>query len=271
MHLAHLTQRDLVHRTMIHATAIIEEGAKLGANVSVGAYSVIGRDVVIGSGTIVGPHAVIRGHTTIGQNNRIFQFVSLGEIPQDKKYQNEPTRLQIGDDNTIREFCTLNIGTMQDGGVTTIGSGNWIMAYVHIAHDCHVQDHTILANCVQLAGHVHIGPYAMLGGFTGVHQFCRVGAHSMTGISTVVVQDVPPYMLVAGSEAKVRGINSVGLKRRNFDPASIAQLKLAYKTLYKSGLTLEEAKNKLATQASACAEIQILLDFLEQSTRGIAR
>lgn len=256
---------------MIHATALIENGAKLGANVTVGAYSVIGQDVTIGNGTTVGPHAVIRGHTTIGKNNRIFQFVSLGEIPQDKKYQNEPTRLQIGDDNTIREFCTFNIGTVQDGGVTSIGNGNWIMAYVHIAHDCHVQDHTILANCVQLAGHVHIGSYAMLGGFTGVHQFCRIGAHSMTGISTVVVQDIPPFMLVTGGDAKVRGINTVGLKRRNFPPDQIARLKLAYKTLYKSGLTLEEAKKQLAAQVSACAEIQTLLDFLEQSTRGIAR
>ncbi len=256
---------------MIHPTAIIEEGAKLAPDVSVGAYSIIGKDVTIGNGTSIGPHTVIRGHTAIGKNNRIFQFVSLGEIPQDKKYQGEATRLQIGDDNTIREFCTFNIGTIQDGGVTSIGNGNWIMAYVHIAHDCQVQDHTILANCVQLAGHVHIGTYAMLGGFTGVHQFCRIGAHSMTGISTVVVQDIPPYMLVAGSEAKVRGVNTEGLKRRNFSSASIIQLKLAYKTLYKSGLTLEEAKKSLATQVSACAEVQNLLDFLAQSTRGIVR
>lgn len=256
---------------MIHPTALIENGAQLGVDVRVGAYTIIEKDVQVGDRTAIGPHAVIRGHTKIGADNKIYQFVSLGEIPQDKKYKGEPTHLEIGDNNTIREYCTFNIGTLQDGGVTRIGSNNWIMAYVHIAHDCQVGSNIIFANCVQLAGHVHVGDFAVLGGFTGVHQFCRIGAHSMTGIRTTVVQDIPPYMLVAGSEARVRGLNLEGLKRRDFSATSIAKLKLAYKTLYKSGLTLQEAKASLASKLADSAETAVLLQFLENTQRGIVR
>jgi UDP-N-acetylglucosamine acyltransferase len=232
----------------IHPTAIVHPGAKLGEDVEVGAYSLIGEHVEIGAGTRVGPHVVINGHTRIGAGNRIFQFCSLGEEPQDKKYAGEPTRLEIGDHNVIREFCTFNTGTVQDTGVTRLGNDNWIMAYVHIAHDCEVGDHTIFANNATLAGHVHIGDYAILGGFTGVHQFCRVGAHVITGIASVVRQDVPPFLTVAGNPLAPHGVNSEGLKRRGFSPEALAGLKRAYKTLYKSGLTLAEAQAAIAAE-----------------------
>jgi UDP-N-acetylglucosamine acyltransferase len=257
---------------MIHATAIVHPRAHLGANVSVGPYSIIGEHVELGDGTQVGAHAVITGHTKIGRDNRIFQFVSLGEVPQDKKYAGEPTRLEIGDRNMIREFCTFNLGTAQDLGVTRIGNDNWIMAYVHIAHDCQVGNHTIFANNASLAGHVHLGDHVVLGGFTGVHQFCRVGAHVMTAVNSAVYKDIPPYVLAAGSDgAKPNGINSEGLKRRGFSPESIAVVKQAYKTLYRNSLTLEEAKAALLEQAHAHAEVQLILDFLATSTRGIIR
>ena len=256
---------------MIHPSAIVHPGARLGGNVGVGAYSIIGEHVEIGEDTWVGPHVVIEGHTRIGKRNRIFQFASLGAAPQDKKYAGEPTRLEIGDDNTIREFCTVNCGTAQDAGVTRIGNDNWIMAYVHIAHDCQIGDHAIFANNAQLAGHVHVGDYAILGGFTGVHQFVRIGAHSFTAIATVLVHDLPPYVMAAGDSAKPYGINSEGLRRRGFSSASLAAIKRAYKTLYKSGLTLEQAKAQLAEDAGACAEIGLLADFLQHSTRGIVR
>lgn len=256
---------------MIHPTAIIHEGAKLAPDVSIGPYSIIGEHVEIGMGTWVGPHVVITGHTRIGMDNKIFQFSSLGEMPQDKKYQGEETRLEIGDRNVIREFCTFNRGTSQDVGVTRVGDDNWVMAYVHLAHDCQIGNHTIFANNAQLAGHVHVGDYAILGGFTVVHQFCHIGGHCITGMGTILFKDVPPYVTAAGHEAKPHGINSEGLKRRGFSSGAVMEIKRAYKTLYKSGLTLEEAKLALAGQARACPEIQLLLDFLADSTRGIIR
>ena len=255
----------------IHAAALVDAAARLAADVEVGAYSIIGPHVEIGAGCVVGPHAVIKGHTRIGANNRIFQFVSLGEIPQDKKYNGEPTRLEIGDSNTIREFCTLNCGTVQDGGVTRVGNNNWIMAYVHIAHDCQVGSDTIFANNAQLAGHVHIGDYAILGGYTGVHQFCRVGAHVITGVGSHVLKDVPPYVTASGSPASPFGINSEGLKRRGFSSDAIAGLKRAYKSLYRSGDTLEQARAALTQQVKDCPEIQPLIDFLAVPGRGIIR
>ncbi len=255
----------------IHSTAIVHRGAQLAADVEVGAYTVIGEHVEIGAGTRVGPHAVVTGHTRIGSDNRIFQFVSLGEAPQDKKYAGEPTRLEIGNGNTIREFCTFNCGTVQDAGVTRLGDGNWIMAYVHLAHDCQIGNNTIFANNSQLAGHVKVGDYAILGGFTAVHQFCHIGAHSITAIGTVVLQDIPPFVTASGNTAEPFGINSEGLKRRGFSAAAIAAIKRAYKTLYKSGLGLEDAKRDIAAQAADCAELKVLLDFLSRSTRGIIR
>lgn len=256
---------------MIHPSAILHPRARLGENVSVGAYSLIGEHVEIGNDTRIGAHAVIEGHTRIGRDNRIFQFCSIGAVPQDKKYADEPTRLEIGDGNTIREFCTLNCGTAQDAGVTRVGNDNWIMAYVHLAHDCQIGSHTIFANNAQLAGHVHVGDYAILGGFTGVHQFVRIGAHSFTAIATVLVHDLPPYVMAAGDTAKPYGINSEGLRRRGYSAAALAAIKRAYKTLYKSGLTLDQAKVQLAEQARTCAEIGVLADFLQSSTRGIVR
>ncbi len=256
---------------MIHPSAIIHPGAQLGAHVSIGPYAVIGEHVVIGDGTTVGAHTVINGHTLIGRDNHIFQFNSLGEIPQDKKYAGEPTRLEIGDRNTVREFCTFNLGTAQDTGVTRVGNDNWIMAYVHLAHDCQVGNHTIFANNASLAGHVTVGDYAILGGFTGVHQFCKIGAHVMTGISSVVFKDIPPYIMAAGQPAAPHGINVEGLRRRGFSPESLAGLKRAYKTLYREGLTFSEAQQRLAEQAQDVAEVQLLVDFLGQAERGIIR
>lgn len=256
---------------MIHSTAIIHPGAQLGANVSIGPYAVIGEHVVIGDDTTVGAHTVINGHTLIGRENHIFQFNSLGEIPQDKKYAGEPTRLEIGDRNTIREFCTLNLGTAQDTGVTRVGNDNWIMAYVHLAHDCQVGNNTTFANNASLAGHVSVGDFAILGGFTGVHQFCKIGAHVMTGISSVVFKDIPPYVMAAGQPAAPHGINAEGLRRRDFTAAALAGLKRAYKTLYREGLTFNEAQQRLAEQAQDVPEVQLLVDFLSQADRGIIR
>jgi UDP-N-acetylglucosamine acyltransferase len=238
---------------MIHPSALVDPRARLGENVSIGAYSMVGEHVEIGDDTWIGPHVVVEGHTRIGRNNRIFQFSSLGAVPQDKKYANEPTRLEIGDGNTIREFCTLNCGTAQD------------------AHDCQIGDHTIFANNAQLAGHVHVGDHAILGGFTGVHQFVRIGAHSFTAIATVLVHDLPPYVMAAGDTAKPYGINTEGLRRRGFSAAALAAIKRAYKTLYKSGLTLDQARAQLAEQTKTCAEVGLLSDFLQGSTRGIVR
>jgi len=256
----------------LHPTALVDPGAQLGENVTIGAYTIIGADVEIGDGTWIGPHVVINGPTRIGRENRIFQFASLGEMPQDKKYGGEATRLEIGDRNTIREFCTFNRGTVQDAGVTRIGNDNWIMAYVHIAHDCQVGDHTIFANNAQLAGHVHVGDWAILGGFTGVHQFVRVGAHCITGVGSVVLQDIPPYVMAAGNPAAPHGINSEGLKRRGFAPETIAAIKRAYKTVYRSGLKLDEAAAKIAAEAQAgVAALAPLAEFLATPGRGIIR
>lgn len=256
---------------MRHPTALIHPNAKLADDVQVGAYSIIGEHVEIGAGTTVGPHVVITGHTRIGKNNQIFQFCSLGEVPQDKKYAGEPTRLEIGNNNVIRECCTFNIGTVQDAGVTRMGNDNWVMAYVHVAHDCQIGNNVIFANSTQLAGHVVIDDYAILGGFTGVHQFCQIGAHVMTAVGTVLLHDIPPYVKVSGSPAAPHGINSEGLKRRGFSSTSVMGIKRAYKTLYRSGLTLEEAKVSIGQQLAEHPELQILADFLNRSQRGIVR
>ena len=257
--------------SVIHPTAIVHPGARLGEHVSVGPWSLIGEHVVIGDGTQIGPHVVVQGHTSIGRENRIFQFCSLGEIPQDKKYRGEPTRLEIGDRNVIREFCTFNLGTVQDVGVTSIGNDNWIMAYVHIAHDCQVGNHTTFANNASLAGHVHVADYVTLGGFTGVHQFCKIGAHVITGISSVVFKDIPPYVMAAGQPATPHGINSEGLSRRGFSPETIAAIKRAYKSLYRSGLTVAEASEQLRQLAETVPEVAVMADFLTRADRGIIR
>jgi UDP-N-acetylglucosamine acyltransferase len=255
----------------VHPSAVVDARARLGSDVEVGPYSIIGPDVEIGAGSRIGPHAVITGETRIGPNCRIWQFSSIGDAPQDKKYSGEPTRLEIGAGNTIREFCTLNRGTVQGGGVTRIGDGNWIMAYAHIAHDCQIGSRTIFANNAQLAGHVVVGDDAILGGFTVVHQFCRIGAHSITGMGTIVLQDIPPYVTASGNPAKPYGINSEGLRRRGFEPEAIAALKRAYKALYRSALTVDEVRKALAAETPMRPEIQPLLDFLAVSGRGIIR
>ena len=255
----------------IHATAIVDARARLGASVSVGPYTVIDGDVEIGEGTTIGAHNVITGHTKIGRDNRIFHFCSIGEANQDKKYKGEPTRLEVGDRNTIREYCSLNRGTVQDRGVTTIGDDNWFMAYCHVAHDCRVGSNTVFANHATLAGHVDIGDWTILGGFVGVHQFVQVGAHVMAGIAAVVTQDVPPYVTIAGNPTAPHGINSEGLKRRGFTPEAIAALKRAYRTLYKSGLSLADARAELERQAGDAPEVRTLAEFLAGSTRGILR
>jgi UDP-N-acetylglucosamine acyltransferase len=256
---------------MIHPTAIVASGAKLACDVEIGPYTIIGEHVEIGAGTRIGPHSVITGHTRIGEGNNIFQFVSLGEIPQDKKYGGEPTTLEIGDHNVIREFCTFNVGTAQDIGVTRVGSHNWIMAYVHLAHDCQIGSHTILANSVGLAGHVFIDDHAILGGHTLVHQFCRIGAHAFTQGGSIILRDVPPFVMAAGSPAEPHGINSEGLKRRAFDAAAIESIRRAYKTLYRSGLGFDEAKRAITEQAQECEPLRVLSDFLASSERGIMR
>ncbi|HUL40566.1 MAG TPA: acyl-ACP--UDP-N-acetylglucosamine O-acyltransferase [Burkholderiales bacterium] len=256
---------------MIHPTAIIHPGAKLAPDVEVGAYSIIGDKVEIGAGTWVGPHAVILGPSRIGSNNRIYQFVSLGDAPQDKKYGGEATWLEIGNGNTIREFCTFNRGTVQDVGITRVGDGNWVMAYVHLAHDCQIGSHTIFANNVHLAGHIHVGDYAVLGGFVGIHQYCHIGAHSMLGAGSIVRQDVPPYVTASGNTARPHGINSEGLKRRGFGAEAISGIKRAYKTLYKSGLALDEARQAIAAEVEQCPELRVLVEFLENSQRGLIR
>jgi len=255
----------------IHPTAIIDSSAELDSSVEVGAYSIIGPNVKIDSGTRIASHVTINGPSIIGKNNQIFQFSSLGEVPQDKKYKGEPTLLEIGDNNTIREFCTFNRGTVQDKGTTRIGNDNWIMAYVHIAHDCTIGNHTIFANNSSLAGHVDVHDHAILGGFTLIHQFCKIGSHVITAVGSVVFKDIPPYITAAGYDAKPHGINAEGLKRRGFSADSILQIKRAYKTLYRKGLTLEEAKVELAAMQSEMPEITLLSDFLNTSARGIVR
>jgi UDP-N-acetylglucosamine acyltransferase len=259
----------------IHPTAIVEPGAELHPTVEIGPYSIIGPEVVIGARTRIGPHVVIDGKTSSGEDNVFYQFSSIGAAPQDKKYNGEPTRLEIGDRNMVREFCTFNRGTAQDGGVTRLGNDNWIMAYVHLAHDCQIGNHTIFANNAQLAGHVQVDDWAILGGHSGVHQFCKIGAHAMLGMFTSLTQDVPPYVILNGNPAAAHGINIEGLKRRGFSKEAIQALRHAYKLLYKSGHTLDEAKAALVAQEQSQPEhathIRLLREFLETSTRGIIR
>ena len=242
---------------------------------SVGPFAVIGAHVSIGAGSSVGAHCVIDGYTTIGRDNKLFQFASIGGAPQDKKYAGEPTRLVIGDGNTIREFVTINTGTVQDGGVTSLGDDNWIMAYVHIAHDCHVGSHTIIANATQLGGHVHVGDWAFLGGLSGVHQFVRVGAHAMTGFQTRLSQDLPPYVTAAGNPAEATGINAEGLRRRGFSAERIARVKGMHRTLYRKGLTLAAAVAEIQSTrgevSDSDADVALMLDFLASAERGIVR
>ena len=261
--------------TQIHATALVDARAELAADVTVGPYAVIGANVRIGEGSSIGAHCVVEGHTTIGRDNRIFQFASVGAAPQDKKYAGEPTRLEIGDGNTLREFVTVNTGTVQDGGLTALGDDNWIMAYVHVAHDCRIGSHTIIANATQLGGHVHVGDWAFLGGLSGVHQFVRVGAHAMTGFQTRLSQDLPPYVTAAGNPASATGINAEGLRRRGFSPERIAQVKQMHRALYRQGLTLAagiaEIEAMRGQHGGSEADLALLLDFLASAERGIVR
>ena len=261
--------------TGVHATAIVEKGAQLDPTVTVGPYTVIGPHVKIAAGTAVGPHCVIEGHTTIGRDNRIFQFGSIGAANQDKKYKGEPCELVIGDRNTIREFVTLHIGTVQDKAVTRIGDDNWIMAYTHVAHDCVVGSNTTMANNTTLGGHVEIGDWVTVGGLCGIHQFVKVGAHAMLGFQSAVSQDVPPYMLVDGNPLAVRGVNVTGLKRRDFSDARIAAIRKMHKLLYREGRTLDDAKaaiGELLEEApEAAADVQLMIGFLAKADRGIAR
>jgi UDP-N-acetylglucosamine acyltransferase len=255
----------------IHPTAIIDDGALLAAEVAVGPYSIVGAGVELGEGTWIGAHVVLDGRTRIGRRNRIFHFASIGAPPQDKKYAGEDTAVEIGDGNVIREYVTINRGTALDAGVTRIGSDNWIMAYVHFAHDCQIGSHSIFANACQLAGHVTVGDWAIFGATTLVHQFVHIGAHAFTGMGTYLPQDLPPFVTAAGNMARPYGINSEGLKRRGFSPETINGLKQAYRTLYRRGLGLEEARRELESQAEDCPPVREILDFLAKSKRGIIR
>jgi UDP-N-acetylglucosamine acyltransferase len=255
----------------IHPTALIDPKARVAKDVEVGPYSIVGPQVEIGEGTWIGAHVVLEGRTRIGRNNRIFHFASIGGPPQDKKYGGEESTVDIGEGNTIREYVTINRGTALDKGATRVGDDNWIMAYVHFAHDCQVGSHTIFANACQLAGHVLVGDWAILGATTLVHQFVHIGAHAFTGMGSFLPQDLPPYVTAAGNTARPYGINSEGLKRRGFSAAAISGLKSAYRTLYRSGLALEDARRELEAQAGACPEVRAILDFLQHSTRGILR
>jgi UDP-N-acetylglucosamine acyltransferase len=259
----------------IHPTALVDPRAQLGREVEVAAYAVVGEHVRIGEGSTIGAHSGIEGHTTIGRGNRIHPFCSIGGPPQDKKYAGEPTRLEIGDGNTIREYCTLNTGTVQDAGVTRVGDDNWIMAYVHIAHDCRIGSHTILANAVQLGGHVQLGDWAFLGGLSGVHQFVRVGAHAMTGFQTRLAQDLPPYVTASGNPAEAQGINAEGLKRRGFGPERVDLVKKMHRLLYRRSLPLADAVQQIealqAEQPQHADDVGLLLDFLTAAQRGIVR
>ena len=249
-----------------HPTAIVDPSARLAPDVVVGAYTIVGPDVVIGEGSVLGPHVVIGARTTLGRRNRVFQFASIGEIAQDRKYGGEPTTTTIGDDNTFREY-----GTVQDRGDTRIGDGNLFLAYTHVAHDCVVGDLTTFSNNAQIAGHVHIGDWAVLGAFAGVHQFCRVGAHAMLAAFAVVLQDVPPFVTVQGYPAKPHGTNNEGLRRRGFSADDILHIRRAYKTLYRENLALDDARAKIAADAEAGPALAPLARFLAASPRGIAR
>lgn len=265
--------------TRIHPSAIVDPGAQLDEDVEVGPYSVVGPGVRIGAGTVIGPHVVIDGDTTIGRDNRVHPFVSLGGAPQDKKYRGEPARVEIGDGNTFREGVTVNRGTIQDQGLTRIGSRNWIMAYVHIAHDCVVGDDTIFANSTNLGGHVRIGDWVILGGASGVHQFCQIGAHAMTAVGSVVLHDVPPFVMVSGNTAQAHGINTEGLRRRGYSAARIHAIRRAYRLIYREGLGLEDARRallegraaELDPEGEAAADLAMLATFLGGVTRGIVR
>jgi UDP-N-acetylglucosamine acyltransferase len=257
--------------TRVHPTAIVAASAKIAGDVVIGPYTVVGGETTIGAGTSVGAHVVIADRTSIGRDNRIFQFASVGEIPQDRKYTGDPTRTVIGDGNVIREFVTIHAGTAQDKGVTTIGDGNWLLAYSHVAHDCVIGNGTTFSNNAQLAGHVIIDDYAVLGGFVGVHQFCRVGTHAMLAAGSIVLQDVPPYVTVSGSPATPRGTNSEGLRRRGFSSDDIAAIKRAYKTLYRKGLALDAARAEIVAAAATVPALLALTAFLETPGRGIIR
>ncbi|MEJ2128024.1 MAG: acyl-ACP--UDP-N-acetylglucosamine O-acyltransferase [Woeseiaceae bacterium] len=256
---------------MIHATAIISDKSRIADDVEIGPYSIVGDGVEIGSGTRIDSHVVINGPTIIGSDNHIYQFASIGDDPQDKKYADEPTTLRIGDRNTIREFCTISRGTTQDKGETILGDDNWIMAYVHIAHDCVIGDKTIMANNATLAGHVHVGDWVIFGGFSGAHQFCHIGAHAFVGMYAGVNRDVPAYTTVSGMPAAPRGINSEGLKRRGFDAGQIRNIKDAYRLVYRKGLKLNEAIEEIAARCESQPELQLFLDSLRSSERGLAR
>ncbi|HEX8756920.1 MAG TPA: acyl-ACP--UDP-N-acetylglucosamine O-acyltransferase [Steroidobacteraceae bacterium] len=256
---------------MIDPHAIVSPQAELAADVTVGPFSVIGPEVRIGAGTVVGPHAVITGRTTIGANNRIYQFASLGDAPQDKKYAGEPTRLEIGDRNIFRESCTINRGTTHDKAVTRIGSDNLFMAYAHVAHDCAVGSNTVFANCASLGGHVEIGDWVILGGLTAVHQFCKVGAHAFLAGGAIVTRDVPPYVMVAGNPSVPHAVNSEGLKRRGFTEEQIRSIREAYRTVYRCDLKLSEALERLEPAAQEQRELRLFVDFIRSSTRSIIR
>ncbi|AVP96056.1 acyl-[acyl-carrier-protein]--UDP-N-acetylglucosamine O-acyltransferase [Ahniella affigens] len=256
---------------MIHPTAIIDASARIGENVSIGAYSVISADVEIGPNCKIGPHVVIDGPTRLGANNTIYQFASVGGDPQDKKFHGERVTLEIGDGNMIREFVTINRGTGDGGGVTRIGDNNWIMAYVHIAHDCIIGNNTIMANCASLAGHCRVDDWAILGGFSLIHQFCQIGAHAFTSMGSSINRDVPPYVTVAGTFAEPKGINSEGLRRRGFASDKVMAIKRAFKTLYHSGLPLAEARAQIAEQSSDIDELKLLVEFIDRSERSLLR
>lgn len=255
----------------VHPSAIVAPQARLAAGVTVGAYSIIGPDVEVAEGTWIGPHVVIEGRTRIGRANRIYQFASIGAPPQDKKFAGEDTAVEIGDGNTVREYVTINRGTAHDARITRVGDDNWIMAYVHFAHDCQIGNHTVFANACELAGHVHVGDWATLGATTLVHQFVHIGAHSFTGMGTYLDRDLPPYVKAAGNMAKPYGINSEGLRRRGVSPETVHALKRAYRTLFRSGMGLEEAKRDLEALAAQCPEVRVLIEFLAASKRGIIR
>ena len=259
----------------VHPTALVDRQAELADDVEVGPYAIVGPQVRIGAGSSIGAHAVIAGRTSIGRDNRIFAHAAIGGVPQDKKYAGEDTELVIGDGNTIREFCTFSIGTAQGGGVTRVGSDNWIMAYAHVAHDCRVGDHCVFANAVTLAGHVEVGDWAILGGLAAVHQFVRIGSHAMAGGGTILVQDLPPFVICNGNPAAAHGLNSEGLKRRGFSAEAVATLRRAYRTLYKDGLTAAAACEQLLRMAqevpASSADLHALAGFVRSSTRGIVR
>ena len=255
----------------IHPTALVDPHAELADDVEVGAFAVVGPNVSLGTGSRIGAHAVVTGRTHLGARNRIFQFASVGDVPQDRKYGGEPTGLRLGDDNVVREYVSIHAGTAQDRGETTIGDGNWFLAYCHVAHDCVIGSHTTFSNNAQLAGHVHVGDYATLGGFVGVHQFCRIGAHAMIAAGAIVLQDVPPYVTAAGHPARPAGTNNEGLRRRGFSPEDIAHVRRAYKTLYRQSLALDDARAALARDAREAAVLAPLVEFLDVPGRGIVR